>query len=127
MTRTALAYAVAVGVLVAACSDSTPVAAPAAADRPASELRVGLAEWKITADADRLAAGIVDLTVTNAGSTAHDLRVSFAGDRTTTTPLLQPGEQLHLTIDVPPETTVALWCTVPGHDAQGMRTTLTVQ
>lgn len=127
MTRKALACAAALGVLLAACSGSAPQAAAAPADLPASQLRIGLSEWKITTDVDRLAAGTVDLTVTNAGSTAHDLRVSFDGVATTTTRLLQPGERERLTIDAPPTTTVALWCTVPGHDAQGMHTTLTTQ
>lgn len=59
---------------------------------PATDARVGLMEWEVTSSAGALAAGPVTLEVTNAGTTAHDLRV--AGDRAeTAVATIVPGER----------------------------------
>jgi uncharacterized cupredoxin-like copper-binding protein len=55
---------------------------------------------------------------------AHDLRVTAAGGDIAGTRLLQPGGRQTLKLAMPEGTNLRLWCTVPGHRAQGMQTTL---
>ncbi|CAN5868957.1 hypothetical protein BH23ACT10_BH23ACT10_25380 [soil metagenome] len=125
MSRCASVVIAATSALLGACATAAPVT-PAEAVAPATEVRVGLTEWDIVTDGSELAAGPVELTITNVGSTAHDLRAAIDGGTTAATPLLQRGERQQLTFDAPAGATVELWCTVPGHDAQGMHTTLAV-
>ncbi len=100
----------------------------AASDRtgpPAAQARVGLIEWEITTSAEVLDDGSVSLKVTNAGATAHDLRVTGAGVDMAT-PLLAPGDSAMLTLDVDAGDELTLWCGVPGHRQQGMERRLLV-
>jgi len=79
---------------------------------------VGLTEWQVTTSAGAFAPRVV-LTVTNAGTTTHDLRVR--GRRVDAhTPRLAPGQSANLEIDLTGERQVELSCTVPGHRSQGM-------
>lgn len=97
----------------------------AAAGRPSDALRVGLVEWDVAGAAQSLAGGPVTLVVTNAGTTEHDLRVR--GDRADSgTPTLAPGERATLEVDLGGEQEVLLWCSLPGHRAQGMARTVPV-
>ena len=91
----------------------------------ASTLRLGLTEWSIEASATLLAPGTVEVVVTNAGGTGHD--VSITGEAGTwATPVLAPGEQAELTLQTTPGEELSLVCTVGGHHAAGMHRTLTV-
>lgn len=95
-------------------------AAPASAT-----LRVGLVEWRIITSAPAVTAGVDRLTVTNTGTTAHDLHVLGPGIHVHT-PLLSPGARATLTLTSRAGTTLTLACEVPGHEAAGMRATLAV-
>lgn len=115
------AGALGLAVLTAACGSTDADAAGPAA----STTRVGLIDWEITTAAQTLQSGPVTLDVTNAGATEHDLRVS--GERVdAATPVLAPGEQATLVVDLDGESRVLLWCSVPGHRAQGMERRLPV-
>ena len=62
------------------------------------------------------------LTVHNAGTMAHDLKLNgLIG-----TELVQPGQEATVTLD-PLDATTTAWCTVPGHKASGMVMTFTVK
>lgn len=109
-------------VAVAGCSET-----PSASEREAaSEVRVGLVDYDITTPSVAVRPGSVTLRVTNAGQTAHDLRV--AGQETTARlATLDPGEADTLEFEVSEgEDELTLWCTLPGHRQQGMETTLPV-
>lgn len=111
----------AAALLLAACS-SSPVESSV---EPTGQVRVGLTDFEITSSAPVLVDGDVTMKVTNAGATAHDLRiVGRAVDAHV--PLLAPGESTSLTLDVGGEQQLRLWCTVPGHRAQGMEHTQAV-
>lgn len=100
-------------------------AASPAGGPPAGEAKVGLIEWEITTSAPALLAGPVVLEVTNAGSSAHDLRVEAGGvDAALAT--LAPGEGATLELDVPAGSEALLYCTLPGHRTQGMERRLPV-
>jgi NAD(P)-dependent dehydrogenase (short-subunit alcohol dehydrogenase family) len=89
-----------------------------------SPVRVGLTEWTIVVSRSHVPAGRLHLVVTNAGATIHDLVVKDSRG-TWETPDLAPGERTRLTVRAGPHETLQLWCSMPGHRAQGMHTTLT--
>jgi plastocyanin len=71
--------------------------------------------------------GPVEITLTNDGATAHDLRVEKDGSDVGGTPVFQGGgESKTATVDLEPGTYEFI-CSVPGHEAQGMRGTLEVK
>ncbi|WP_236824763.1 MULTISPECIES: hypothetical protein [unclassified Blastococcus] len=119
--RALLPLAVAVG--LTGCTAESP---PPAAGPPAAEQRVGLTEWEIVTEGRPLAAGDVELVVTNAGAAPHDLAVRVDGDQRAVTPVLDPGEVHELGFTVAADERVELWCTVTGHHAAGMHTLLGV-
>ena len=88
-------------------------------------IRVGLSEWTISTSSGTAPAGRVTLVVTNAGGTEHDLVVRGRSG-TWETPDLDPGQQSRLTVRARAGETLRLWCSMPGHRAQGMHTTLHV-
>ncbi|MGI8873183.1 MAG: hypothetical protein ACR2KP_02435 [Egibacteraceae bacterium] len=113
--------AAALAAILAACAGTADPGGP-----PVDEARVGLVEWDITASATRLADGPVSFDVTNAGTTAHDLRIEADGRQLAATPLLDPGQGATLTVDLVDAERVLLICAVPGHRKQGMRRQLPV-
>ncbi|MDQ3609992.1 MAG: plastocyanin/azurin family copper-binding protein [Actinomycetota bacterium] len=118
MTRMLL---LALALVVAGCAQ-TAAQSPGPA---ATEARVGLTEWEVTTSASALSEGPVTLAVTNAGATAHNLVLSDEGGRDRT-PLLAPGEQTSITVDLTGQREAVLWCDLPGHRAQGMERVLPV-
>lgn len=110
-------------VAAAGCGDD-----PGASEREATrEMRVGLVDYDITTPSVAVRPGMVTFHVTNAGRTAHDLRV--AGEETSGhLATLDPGESDTLDVEVAAvEDELTLWCTLPGHRQQGMETTLPVE
>lgn len=123
MTRTPLGVVLATGLLtLAGCSaaGATSGSAPASAS-----LRVGLVEWRILTSGAAVTPGVDRFTVTNTGTTAHDLHVRGPGVHVHT-PLLSPGATATVTVHSRADTTLTLTCEVPGHEAAGMRTTVAV-
>ncbi|MDP8978501.1 MAG: cupredoxin domain-containing protein [Actinomycetota bacterium] len=100
---------------VAGCAGT----APSDTGPAASQARVGLTEWEVATSASALSQGPVRLRVTNAGATAHNLVISGEDGRVES-PLLAPGEQASIAVDLAGEDEVLLWCDVPGHREQGM-------
>lgn len=98
---------------------------PMSTGLPTHTLRVGLIEWSIQVQARPLAPGPDRFLVTNAGTTAHDLRVSGSGTAAQTS-LLAPGSSTVLAVATTAGERLTLTCTVPGHEAQGMLTHITV-
>lgn len=93
---------------------------------PVSELRIGLSEYRLQLSADRLAAGQVVVTVTNAGSAAHDVRLRQDGAVLGATSLLSPGAREDVRIQVAAGRPVVLDCTLAGHAAAGMTAAVAV-
>lgn len=118
----ALTAALAAAVTGCAAGGPPAVAGTAA---PSHSLRVGLLEWRIVTSAPAVIPGVDRLTVTNTGTTSHDLQVTGPGVRAHT-PLLAPGATASLTLRIRAGTTLRLTCEVPGHEEAGMHTTLQV-
>ena len=113
--------AVALALVMVGC---TPATQPAP-ERAPGAARIGLTEWDITSSATALTDGLVTLKITNAGATAHDLRVSN-GDREEASPVLAPGETFLLAFRAVGDDEITLWCSLPGHRQQGMERALPV-
>lgn len=115
------------GAVLSACERTGPEPAgtTGASGTPVSSLRLGLTEWAIQASADQVAPGTVEVLVTNAGGTGHDVVVTGqAGEWAT--PVLGPGETYELTLETVAGEELSLVCTVAGHHAAGMHSTLPV-
>lgn len=119
-----VAVIAALSVTAAACSAEQQQ--QPAATTAAHHLRVGLAEYEVVASHPAVLTGDVVLEITNAGAEAHDLRVDGAL-HPATIPAIRPGATATLRLRVPADhDELVLWCTLPGHKAQGMHTRIAV-
>jgi uncharacterized cupredoxin-like copper-binding protein len=108
------------GILVAALAGAAAAGVQAGAS--AKTITVTAREYHIALSATK-ASGAVTLVVRNVGKLSHQIEIKGPGV-TKKTPLLKPGTKatLHVTLKAGK---YALWCTVPGHAALGMKATLT--
>jgi uncharacterized cupredoxin-like copper-binding protein len=131
----AIVAAAAVTVLLTGCEGAESSAATGAGghSQPAAQstapaqstVKVGLFEWSIVTAPRRAAPGRLRLVVTNTGGTEHDLNVQGRNGHWET-PTLDPGERATLIVRAAAGETLHLWCSEPGHRAQGMHTVLPV-
>jgi uncharacterized cupredoxin-like copper-binding protein len=96
---------------------TTAPAKPAATKVPVSEV-----EFKITLGSTDLKAGEITFEVKNEGKIDHDLAIKETGDKTK---LISPGGTAELRVVLKPGKYL-LYCTVPGHEAAGMKLNITV-
>jgi uncharacterized cupredoxin-like copper-binding protein len=96
---------------------TTTTAKPAATKVPVSET-----EFKITLASTNFKAGEITFEVNNDGKIPHDLAIKGTSDKTK---LIQPGGTAELKVTLKPGK-YELYCTVPGHEAAGMRLNITV-
>lgn len=102
------------------------VVAHANARATTKTINVSEKEFKITLSPKKVAPGKVKFVVKNVGKLTHGLDISGPGVAKKHTPLIKPGKSATLTITVKSGGKYTIWCPVPGHEAQGMKTTLTV-
>lgn len=91
----------------------------------ADDVDIGLTDFDIVASSTVLSDGDVAFDITNAGATAHDLRVIDGSSPGTG--ILAPGETATLDLDTTGWESVILYCSLPGHRDQGMEITLDVR
>jgi len=96
---------------------TTTTAKPAATKVPVSET-----EFKITLASTDFKAGAISFEAKNDGKIPHDLAIKGTSDRTK---LIPPGSSAELKVTLKPGK-YELYCTVPGHEAAGMRLNITV-
>ena len=96
---------------------TTTTAKPAATKVPVSEV-----EFKITLASTNFKAGEITFEAKNDGKIPHDLAVKGTSDKTK---LIPPGGSAELKVTLTPGK-YELYCTVPGHEAAGMRLNITV-
>ena len=110
--------------LLAGCGGGSDVPPPPGP--PASELRIGMIEYRFQLSAGTLRPGVVTVVATDAGSSQHDVVLSQDGKVVGRSRVLNPGEQQSFRVRVVAGQPVHLECTLPGHDAAGMHATVQV-
>jgi uncharacterized cupredoxin-like copper-binding protein len=88
----------------------------------ATTVKVTETEFKIALPSTRLEAGKITFDVQNAGNIPHDLAIKGMKEKTK---LIPAGGSDKLTVTLKPGS-YELLCTVPGHEAAGMKLDLTV-
>ena len=88
----------------------------------ATKVQVSETEFKITTDLTSFKAGQITFVAKNDGKIPHDLAVKETGDKTKEIP---PGGTAELKVNLKPGD-YELYCTIPGHEAAGMKLTITV-
>ena len=83
-------------------------------------------EYSIRLPAKAFDAGPYGFEVKNEGKVPHDLAVEKAGAVVEKTPLIDGGKTAKLEVQLDPAT-YKLYCTVPGHEQLGMKTTIEVR
>ena len=96
---------------------TTAPAKPAATKVPVSEV-----EFKITLGSTDLKAGEITFEAKNDGKIPHDLAIKGTSDKTE---LISPGGTAELKVTLKAGK-YELYCTVPGHEAAGMKLNITV-
>jgi uncharacterized cupredoxin-like copper-binding protein len=96
---------------------TTAPAKPAATKVPVSEV-----EFKITLGSTNLKAGEITFEAKNDGKIPHDLAIKGTSDKTE---LISPGGTAELKVTLKAGK-YELYCTVPGHEAAGMKLNITV-
>jgi uncharacterized cupredoxin-like copper-binding protein len=103
-------------------AEAAPPEATTSAAPPGKAVVVDESEFKIVAPTTTFKAGQITFEAKNVGKIAHDLAIKQTGEKTK---LIQPGGNATLTVTLKPGT-YELYCTVPGHEAAGMRLNITV-
>jgi plastocyanin len=105
--------------------------APAGRHRPAPSASAALGvrehEYRIGLSRLSVAAGRVIVELDNEGQDGHDLRVALVGSEQPALSFgeLRAGARATKTVTLRPGT-YRLWCSLPGHEAAGMRAVLRV-
>jgi uncharacterized cupredoxin-like copper-binding protein len=104
-------------------------AAPATAGTEAeSFVQVVEKEWSLVMSRTSVRAGRVTIEAVNFGTDAHDLVVQSKakGSKPVKFKQMDPRGRTERTLRLPAGR-YALWCSLPGHKAKGMKATLTVR
>lgn len=118
--RTVAAGLVAVA-LLAACGGSGGSA------QPAGSIQVTLTEFKFDPSTISHASGKVVFWLVNSGTTQHDMAIrDSTGKVLATSTLVSAGDTNEFDVDNIAAGTYTFFCTQPGHEASGMKGTLTI-
>jgi plastocyanin len=113
-----------------AAEPTTPAAAPAdgGATGSAVEVAATLREWGLDLSQTEVAAGTIRFAVSNTGRMPHNLTIrDAAGTILGATPNFPAGDSpVALEVTLPPGT-YTVYCSLPGHAAQGQQNTLVVK
>jgi uncharacterized cupredoxin-like copper-binding protein len=111
-------------VLLSGCGAGSAEPVPDVA--PTHELRIGMQDYRFQLSTGAVLPGPLDVVVTNAGGTAHDVVLEQDGTEIGRSDVLPPGDRQTVTVHVVPGTPVHLECTVTGHAQMGMQADLDV-
>jgi plastocyanin len=109
---------------LAGCGGGSVVAPPSGP--PATELRIGMIDYRFQLSATTLQPGAVTVVATNAGSSEHDVVLTEGGSEIGRSAVLPPGGQQTFAVQVAAGAPVRLVCSVPGHDTAGMHAEVAV-
>jgi plastocyanin len=117
----ALALALAAVALLAGCGGG------GGASQPAGSTKVTMTEFKFDPAEISVPHGKVVFFLVNSGTTQHDLAIrDSSNSRLAVSELVSAGDSVVFTVDNIAAGTYTIFCTQPGHEASGMKGTLTV-
>lgn len=117
----ALAFAVVAVAVLAGCGGTTVA-------QPAGSIKVTMTEFKFDPATINAPAGTIVFYLVNAGSSAsHDFIIRDSNNtRVAGSELVSVGDSIVFKVDNLPAGTYTYFCDQPGHEASGMKGTLTV-
>lgn len=119
----ALAAGLAAIALLAACGGS----GGSGSSQPSGSIKVTMTEFKFDPADLNASSGKVVFFLVNSGSTQHDLAIrDSSNNRVAVSELVSPGDSIVFTVDNITAGKYTIYCSQPGHEASGMKGTLTV-
>ncbi|HYT11849.1 MAG TPA: cupredoxin domain-containing protein [Candidatus Nitrosopolaris sp.] len=95
--------------------------------QPAGSTKVTMTEYKFDPSTMSAPAGKVVFYLVNAGTTSHDMVIrDSSGKRMAASELVSAGDSFVFTVDNLAAGSYTIFCDQPGHEASGMKGTLTV-
>jgi len=95
--------------------------------QPAGSIKVTLTEFKFDPSTIRAPSGKVVFYLVNAGTTSHDMIIrDSSNNRLNGSDLISAGDTFVFTVDSIPTGTYTYFCAQSGHEASGMKGTLTI-
>jgi plastocyanin len=117
----ALAAALAAVALLAGCGGGGGTA------QPAGSIKVTLTEFKFDPSTISAPSGKVVFYLVNAGTTSHDMIIrDSSNNRVDGSELISAGDTFVFTVNSIPAGTYTYFCDQTGHEASGMKGTLTI-
>jgi plastocyanin len=117
----ALAAAVAAVALLSGCGGS------GSSGQPSGSIKVTLTEFKFDPSTISAPNGKVVFYLVNAGTTSHDLIIrDSSNNRIEGSELISAGDSFVFTVNSLPAGTYTYFCDQSGHEASGMKGTLTI-
>jgi plastocyanin len=111
--------------LLAACGGSSGGGGGTA--QPAGSIQVTMTEFKFDPSTITHASGKVVFWLVNSGSTQHDMAIRDSSGKTVfSSELVSAGDTKEFDVNSIAAGTYTFYCTQPGHEASGMKGTLTV-
>jgi plastocyanin len=121
MSKTLVVAVAAVAVLLVACGGGS------GSGQPAGSTSVTMTEFKFDPSTIEVAHGNVTFWLVNSGTTSHDMAIRDSTGKTiATSELVTAGDSKAFTVNSLAAGTYTFACTQPGHEASGMKGTLTV-
>ena len=109
---------------------SVAAACGGSSGQPAGSTKVSLTEFKFdpgTASPITVAHGNVVFWLVNTGNTSHDMQIKdSSGNAIATSELVSSGDSTEFDVNNLAAGSYTIVCTQPGHEASGMKGTLTV-
>jgi nitrite reductase (NO-forming) len=116
----AAAVALVAGVLLGACGGSP-------ASQPSGSTKVTMTEFHFEPSTISVPSGKAVFFLVNAGTTSHDMIIrDSSGTKVAGSELISAGDSFVFTVDTIAAGTYTYFCDQPGHEASGMKGTLTV-
>jgi len=117
----AAAFALVVVALLSACGGSS------GGNQPAGSTQVTMSEYKFAPSSLTVSHGKVIFWLVNSGNLAHDMAIQdSSNNRLATSDLVSAGDSKEFDVNDIPAGTYKIFCTQQGHEASGMKGTLTV-
>jgi plastocyanin len=118
--KAVVAAAAVVALLLAGCGGTSN-------PQPAGSIKVTLTEYKFDPSTITAPSGKVVFYLVNAGTTSHDLIIRDSSNtRIDGSELISAGDTFIFTVDSIPAGTYTYFCDQQGHEASGMKGTLTI-